>query len=61
MYRDYLSECLRVLTKSNACIAGEGAYMTAKYREIINPETEETRDPEEIKVNLLAKLRGGAA
>ena len=60
MYRDYLSECMRMLTKTNATAAGEGSYMVVKCREILHPPEEDNRTTEEIIAKIRAKLEGGA-
>lgn len=58
-YRDYTCEALRLLTHSNAEITGKGSYLTVKYNDLIHPKPEDTRTGDEIKADILGKLRGG--
>lgn len=60
VYRDYLTEAMRMLTKSNADIAGQGSYFGVRYHDLIHPQPEDNRTGEEIKQHILGKLRGGA-
>lgn len=57
-YRDYTCEALRLLTHSNAEITGKGSYLTIKYSELIHPKQEDARTGDEIKSDILCKLRG---
>lgn len=59
VYRIYVSECLRLLTQTNAGIAKEGPYVTMKYQDLIAPKPVDNRTGEEIKADMLKKLQGG--
>lgn len=47
-----------MLTETNANI-GKGPYMKARYFDLLHPKPEDTRTGEEIKGQILKKLKGG--
>jgi hypothetical protein len=55
-FRVYLTNCAKILTENTAKSAG-GSYLTKSYLDIINPPPPETRTPEQVKQQILGKLK----
>lgn len=58
-FRVYLTDCAKILTENTAKSAG-GSYFTKSYLDIINPPPPETRTPEQVKQQILGKLKDTA-
>ena len=58
-FRIYLTDCAKILTENTAKSAG-GSYLTKSYLDIINPPPPETRTPEQVKQQILGKLKDTA-
>lgn len=58
-FRVYLTNCAKILTENTAKSAG-GSYLTKSYLDIINPLPPETRTPEQVKQQILGKLKDTA-
>lgn len=54
LYREYISECLRMLTESTAKIVSN-SYMSVSYYDIINPKAKDNRTAEEIVIDVITK------
>lgn len=54
-YRLYIAETLRCISESSA--QKGGPYVTAKWADIIDPQPEDTRKPEDVKKHMLEKLQ----
>lgn len=52
----YIAETLRCISESTAKYAG-GPYLTAKWGDIINPKPVETRTPEQVIEQVMARLK----
>ena len=59
-FRVYVTECAKILTENTAKSAAEGSYFTRSYIDIINPPPPETRTPEQVKQQILGKLKDTA-
>lgn len=55
-WRLFVAEGVRMISESTAKYAG-GAYMTAKWADIVNPKPVETRTPGDVKNHMLKKLQ----
>ena len=55
-YRIYVADCLRIISENTAKMGG-GAYITAKFADIINPKPADNRTGEEIAADII-KLAG---
>nr|DAV09491.1 MAG TPA: hypothetical protein [Caudoviricetes sp.] len=58
-FRIYVTNCAKILTENTAKSAG-GSYLTKSYLDIINPPPPETRTPEQVKQQILGKLKDAA-
>nr|DAI21814.1 MAG TPA: hypothetical protein [Caudoviricetes sp.] len=54
-----MTNCAKILTENTAKSAG-GSYLTKSYLDIINPPPPETRTPEQVKQQILGKLKDTA-
>ena len=54
-YRNYIAECLRVITE-NTAKSGGGSYMQIKYYDIINPKPVDNRTAEDIISGIKEKI-----
>ena len=51
-YRIYVTDCLRIISENTAKMGG-GAYITAKFADIINPKPADDRTGEEIAADII--------
>lgn len=51
------AEALR-LAGENAARLGGGPYLQSRYSDLLEPKPEETRTPQQVKQQMLKKLRG---
>lgn len=51
-YRIYVTDCLRIISENTAKMGG-GAYITAKFADIINPKPADNRTGEEIAADII--------
>lgn len=54
----YITDSLRIIGENTAKYAG-GNYIKKRYADIIDPQPEETRTPDEVITHIKKKLRGG--
>lgn len=52
-----MAEALR-LAGENAARLGGGPYLQSRYSDLLDPKPEETRTPQQVKQQMLKKLRG---
>lgn len=53
-YRIYVTDCLRIISENTAKIGG-GSYITAKFKDIINPKPVDNRTGEEIAADIIKR------
>lgn len=53
-YRIYVTDCLRIIGENAAKMCG-GAYVTAKFADIINPKPADNRTGEEIAADIIKR------
>ena len=53
-YRIYVCDCLRMISE-NTANSGGGIFMTAKFADIINPKTVDSRTGEEIAADIIKR------
>ena len=53
-YRIYVTDCLRIISENSAKMCG-GAYITAKFADIINPKPADNRTGEEIAADIIKR------
>ena len=53
-YRIYVADCLRIISENTAKMCG-GAYITAKFADIINPKPADNRTGEEIASDIIKR------
>ena len=53
-YRIYVTDCLRIISE-NAAKMCCGAYITAKFSDIINPKPADNRTGEEIAADIIKR------
>ena len=53
-YRIYVTDCLRIISENTAKMGG-GAYITAKFADIINPKPVDDRTGEEIAADIIKR------
>lgn len=53
----YVTDALKLIAENTAKYAG-GGYIQKRYADVITPQKEETRTPEEVTNYMLKKLRG---
>lgn len=54
-YRVYVTDALKLIAENTAKFSG-GGYLKTRYYDVINPQPEETRTPEEIISGIKTKL-----
>ena len=59
-FRIYVTNCAKILTENTAKSATGGSYLTKSFLDIINPPPPETRTPEQVKQQILGKLKDTA-
>ena len=62
VYRVYVTDMLMCIAENTAKFAnGGGRYIKKRYFDIVQPQKEETRTPDEIINGIKSKLKGGNA
>ena len=60
-FRIYVTDCAKILTENTAkLLPYDGSYLTKSYLDIIDPPPPETRTPEQVKQQILGKLKDTA-
>lgn len=58
IYEAYITDALKAIA-GNTAIYGTGDYLQKRYYDMIKPQKEETRTPDEVVNYMKNKLRGG--